>query len=122
MPNVIKIFSGVNYSSAYEQAAVAWCKTHCGPVLEDAYFYGSDHARNNYIKLSPSVQKQLDSFLAVLETYREVTGLDTSNIVDIQFYRGSNWWHFDVQLQTDLQHVTVLPDDVTVVHFKLMVS
>jgi hypothetical protein len=75
-----------------------------------------------HMTLSPNSQKQLDLFLAALENYQKVTGLDTTDIVDIQYYQGTNWWHFDVQLQLDLQNVTVLPDDVTMVHFKLMVS
>jgi hypothetical protein len=122
MGYVVKTFSGVSESSAYEKAAVAWCTTHCGPVIADDYLYGSSYDISNRERLSPNSQKQLDLFLAALENYQKVTGLDTTDIVDIQYYQGTNWWHFDVQLQLDLQNVTVLPDDVTMVHFKLMVS
>jgi hypothetical protein len=43
MGYVVKTFSGVSESSAYEKAAVAWCTTHCGPVIADDYLYGSSY-------------------------------------------------------------------------------
>jgi hypothetical protein len=124
MVNVLKVFQTVDRAQVYADKAVAWCTEHCGPLLESEYLYGSELSRSqlNPPFMSVNGQRHLDSFLIAIENFQKVTGLDNSSLVDINFYRGTNWWHFDYQLKSDIHNVTVLPDDVTMVHFKLMVS
>lgn len=122
MALIIKEFRKNAPSDQYSAKAIVWCQEHCGSILEKRYVYGFTSATKPYESLRVQDRADHDQFILDCQMYSELTGLPYDDVSDIELTKGENWWHFDRYVSVTIVQVTVLPDDVTAVHFKLMVS